>query len=653
MPPGGPGLHEEAAVDPQGFAAVPGPVDAALELDPEPEGAGESGVGKTPAARPSWSAARASRARPSSAATRIELGEGELPYAPLVGALRPLARGDDAVLGELGPANRASSRALLPELARRDAAAPGTDRARPGARSSRRCSRCSSALGEQSPVVLALEDLHWADRSTRAFLAFLARSLCGERVLVVATYRSDELHRRHPLRPLLAELERGPRARRIELARSTATSWPSSSPTSSARRPTPASSTACSRAARATRCSPRSSWPPASTAAAGCPPTLRDALMVRVERARRRRAGGAARCSRRRARSTTSCSRTPAASSRARCATRCATPSPATSSSRPTTARYALPPRAAARGRRRRPAPRRALRAAPRARARARAPLRRGRHGAHLAARIAHHYRAARRPARAALAPRCAAARAAERVQAHGEAAALLERALELWDRVDEPESPGRRRPRRRCWSAAATRTPCDGDDARAEALYGAALAEIDEHAEPPPRRARCSSASPRPRWRLGRGEDGRATLDAGLALLPRRRASVERARLLLVRRGSHPAAQWPLRRAEDGRGGARRRRRRGRPDRPHPRAQRARRRPHVRRRPSDEGAARLREAHGRRRGGRRSTASVISAYVNLADVLHLVGRRRGRGARRRGRGVGGRAPPAAGLDRA
>src|SRR5215208_4534817 len=42
-----------------------------------------------------------------------------------------------------------------------------------------------------------------------------------ERVLAVCTYRSDELHRRHPLRPLLAELERDPRARRIELARLT------------------------------------------------------------------------------------------------------------------------------------------------------------------------------------------------------------------------------------------------------------------------------------------------------------------------------------------------------------------------------------------------------------------------------------------------
>src|SRR6185503_8135816 len=52
-------------------------------------------------------------------------------------------------------------------------------------------------------------------------LVFLARSLWNERVLVIATYRSDELHRRHPLRPLLAELERDTRSRRIELVRLT------------------------------------------------------------------------------------------------------------------------------------------------------------------------------------------------------------------------------------------------------------------------------------------------------------------------------------------------------------------------------------------------------------------------------------------------
>ena len=73
-------------------------------------------------------------------------------------------------------------------------------------------------LSESCPLVLILEDMHWADRSTRTFVSFLARSLRQERVMLLLTYRTDELYRRHALRPLLAELDRLERARRIELA---------------------------------------------------------------------------------------------------------------------------------------------------------------------------------------------------------------------------------------------------------------------------------------------------------------------------------------------------------------------------------------------------------------------------------------------------
>ncbi len=65
---------------------------------------------------------------------------------------------------------------------------------------------------------MTLEDMHWADRSTRTFVAFLARSLRQERVMLLLTYRADELHRRHPLRPLVSELERLERARRVDLS---------------------------------------------------------------------------------------------------------------------------------------------------------------------------------------------------------------------------------------------------------------------------------------------------------------------------------------------------------------------------------------------------------------------------------------------------
>jgi len=73
-------------------------------------------------------------------------------------------------------------------------------------------------LAERAPVLLVVEDLHWADQSTRDLLGFLVRNLRAG-VALVLTYRSDELHRRHPLRPFLAELDRSGRAERLELGR--------------------------------------------------------------------------------------------------------------------------------------------------------------------------------------------------------------------------------------------------------------------------------------------------------------------------------------------------------------------------------------------------------------------------------------------------
>ena len=172
--------------------------------------AGESGVGKT---RLLVEFER--RAQDTSPPARViggdcvELGEGELPYAPLVAALRPLAREQDPVVAALPEATRGELGALLPGLAPARADEPSSERddAAQG-RLFEALLTLFDSLGEDQPLLLAIEDIHWADRSTRAFLAFLARSMSTERLLVVATYRPDELHRRHPLRPVLAELER-------------------------------------------------------------------------------------------------------------------------------------------------------------------------------------------------------------------------------------------------------------------------------------------------------------------------------------------------------------------------------------------------------------------------------------------------------------
>ena len=72
-------------------------------------------------------------------------------------------------------------------------------------------------LSAQAPVLLVLEDLHWADASTRDLLTFLLRMLHGERVAIIGTYRTDDLYRRHPLRTVVADLLRLPSVTSVQL----------------------------------------------------------------------------------------------------------------------------------------------------------------------------------------------------------------------------------------------------------------------------------------------------------------------------------------------------------------------------------------------------------------------------------------------------
>jgi DNA-binding CsgD family transcriptional regulator len=65
-------------------------------------------------------------------------------------------------------------------------------------------------LAADRPVLLVLEDLHWADASTRHLVTFLTRMLHRERVAIIGTYRTDDVHRRHPFSAVLAELLRLP-----------------------------------------------------------------------------------------------------------------------------------------------------------------------------------------------------------------------------------------------------------------------------------------------------------------------------------------------------------------------------------------------------------------------------------------------------------
>jgi DNA-binding CsgD family transcriptional regulator len=74
-----------------------------------------------------------------------------------------------------------------------------------------------SELAADGPVLLVIEDLHWADATTRHLVTFLARMLHRERVAIIGTYRTDDLHRRHPLRGVIAELLRLPMVALVEL----------------------------------------------------------------------------------------------------------------------------------------------------------------------------------------------------------------------------------------------------------------------------------------------------------------------------------------------------------------------------------------------------------------------------------------------------
>ncbi len=81
----------------------------------------------------------------------------------------------------------------------------------------RRSLVCGLRAAGAGRLVLIVEDVHWADQSTLDLVAFLARALRSSRLLLVITFRSDEVDRRHPLRHVLVELARLRGVVRIDL----------------------------------------------------------------------------------------------------------------------------------------------------------------------------------------------------------------------------------------------------------------------------------------------------------------------------------------------------------------------------------------------------------------------------------------------------
>lgn len=176
---------------------------------------GEAGVGKTRLVEEFAATARR-RGAVVALGGCVEIGADGLPFAPFSTALRALRRELPGELAAAAAGQEEELARLLPELGESGTGRHDEDGM---ARLFELTARLLEHVSAGHTVVLALEDLHWADASTRHLLAYLFRTLRTGRLVVLATYRSDDIHRRHPLRPLLAELDRLRTVRRLELAR--------------------------------------------------------------------------------------------------------------------------------------------------------------------------------------------------------------------------------------------------------------------------------------------------------------------------------------------------------------------------------------------------------------------------------------------------
>ena len=182
--------------------------------------AGEAGIGKTRLAEELSSRARTLGARVF--VGHCYDGEGAPAYWPWIQMLRDYveSRTPEELRAEMGP-GAADIAQIVPAVAMRlpgleSPAALQPDEARFRLFDSvgtflRRASRAS-------PLVLVLEDLHWADRSSLLLLDFLSTEIASMALLVVATYRDVEVDRRHPLADLLGRLPRAPGYERIRLS---------------------------------------------------------------------------------------------------------------------------------------------------------------------------------------------------------------------------------------------------------------------------------------------------------------------------------------------------------------------------------------------------------------------------------------------------
>jgi DNA-binding NarL/FixJ family response regulator len=150
----------------------------------------------------------------------VPFGRDPPPFTPIVEALRRFMRAAGAADRERLVERAPALAWLLPELAGDSASWRRIEGFESG--QSWVFALLLGALEDVAtagPLVVVLEDLHWADRSTLDLVALRVQSARVPGCAIVATYRSDELDPGHPLRSWLAELDRTGRTERLELRR--------------------------------------------------------------------------------------------------------------------------------------------------------------------------------------------------------------------------------------------------------------------------------------------------------------------------------------------------------------------------------------------------------------------------------------------------
>jgi DNA-binding NarL/FixJ family response regulator len=146
----------------------------------------------------------------------VDSGDIALPYLPFTEVFGQLAARSPGLVEQLVDAHPSVAR-LLP--ARRvDGAGPadGADRL-DRVELVESVQAALAHLSRGAPVLLVVEDAHWADRSTRDLLTMLFARGVESGVSVVVSYRADDLHRRHPLRTAVAEWGRLPAVTRLSV----------------------------------------------------------------------------------------------------------------------------------------------------------------------------------------------------------------------------------------------------------------------------------------------------------------------------------------------------------------------------------------------------------------------------------------------------